>query len=129
MYPIRYAKPRGSSPSLLHIPWHSNLRITASTEGFHHTYTRRQQKFPRFQQGSSFLAATPSECTLKCAIRRRHHPSLGMHCHPRIRPRTQTGTRVVRLQIQLTKESVQDFRPQKRVCPLWAVTCLSLGSG
>src|SRR4029077_10282646 len=66
MYPIRYAKPRGSSPSLLHIPWHSNLRITASTEGFHHTYTRRQQKFldSNFSfQGSSFLAATPSECT------------------------------------------------------------------
>src|ERR1700757_2862143 len=103
MYPIRYAKPRGSSPSLLHIPWHSNLRITASTEGFviRTQDDNKNSLDSNFSfQGSSFLAATPSECTLKCAIRRRHHPSPAMHCHPRIRPRTQTDTRVVRLQIQ-----------------------------
>src|SRR4029453_1683113 len=43
-----------------------------------------------------------------------------------IQPRSQTGTRVVRFQIQPAKECIQDFRSQKRVCLLLAVSYLSL---
>jgi len=43
--------------------------------------------------------STVSECTFKCVRRCLCRNSVAMHCRSRIRPRSQTGTRVVRLQI------------------------------